>query len=194
MECTQNRITGVKMKKLYTGLGDDGTTGLLGDARVSKSDLRLEAIGSLDELSAFLGLAKCKVKENDVKKVMDEIQRDLYSIMTEIAAVPQSADKFKPFSDQRVLFLEKWITTWADTIDIPHEFILPGETEPSAVFSICRTQTRKAERRMTEVLGLHKQKNNELLRYINRLSSLLFLLEIKCSQKGMKQILKFAKA
>jgi cob(I)alamin adenosyltransferase len=181
------------MVKLYTGLGDDGTTGLLGEGRVEKSDIRLDVMGCLDELSAFLGLAKCQTDDKVTKGGIENIQRDLYAIMTEVAATPQSIEKFKPFSEQRVVYLEKWVAEIGEEIEVPHEFILPGETLPSAVFSICRTQTRKAERRMVGLFDKSKKKNGEILRYLNRLSTLLFLLEIKYSKKGNKQRLKFAK-
>jgi cob(I)alamin adenosyltransferase len=181
------------MTKLFTGRGDDGTTGLLGDKRVQKSDIRLEAIGTLDELSANLGVAKGHVSDKFVKSVLEEIQRDLYAMMTDIAAVQVKSDKFKPFSGQRVEVIEKWIEVWEIEIELPHEFILPGETVPSAVFSVCRTVTRRAERKLVELFGSIKNGNEEVLRYINRLSSLLYTLEIKYSKKGRKQKLKFAK-
>jgi cob(I)alamin adenosyltransferase len=181
------------MTKLFTGLGDDGTTGLLSDERVMKSDIRLEADGTLDELSAFLGFAKCQVEEKKIRDVLEEIQRDLYKIMTEIVSSKKAAEKIGHFPLQRVLFLEQWITAWNDDVELPDEFILPGETKPSAVFSICRTIARKAERILVQVYSGIESKNPEILRYMNRLSSLLFLLELKYSKKSKKQKLKFAK-
>jgi cob(I)alamin adenosyltransferase len=180
------------MAKLFTGSGDNGTTGLLGNERVSKDDPRLEAIGSLDELSAFLGQAKSLAGDPPTIKVIDEVQRDLYTIMTELAVTAENTAKFKPFQKDRVDFLEKWISAWGEEIEIPHDFILPGETRISAAFSICRTQTRRAERRL---VGLHedKSRNDQVLRYMNRLSSLLFVLEIKYSKQGKKQKLKLAR-
>jgi cob(I)alamin adenosyltransferase len=184
---------GAGMTKLFTGLGDDGTTGLLGADRVKKSDFRLEVIGNLDELSANLGLAKSQVKEKPVHEVIEQVQRDLYKIMTEIAASPSEKDKFAVFSTDRVEFLEKWIADWEKEIKLPNEFILPGETTLSAAFSVCRTVTRRAERRMVELFAVLNNSNQDILRYMNRLSSLLFELEIKYSKKGGRQNLKFAK-
>lgn len=180
------------MAKLFTGSGDNGTTGLLGNERVPKDDPRLEAIGSLDELSAFLGQAKSQIDETPTIKVIDQIQRDLYAIMTELALTKDNADKFKPFSGERVDFLEKWISTWGEETEIPHDFILPGETRISAAFSICRTQTRRAERRLVGLYG-DKSRNDQILKYMNRLSSLLFVLEVKYSKRGKKPILKLAR-
>jgi cob(I)alamin adenosyltransferase len=181
------------MKKFFTGLGDDGTTGLLGEERVEKCDERLEAIGSLDELSAFLGFAKSLTPDMATRKVVDEIQRDLYGIMTQIAAMPKNTGKITPFSPERLGFLEKWLTAWGEEVDLPGEFILPGETNISAAYSISRTQTRKAERQLVKLSQTYMLKNKELLQYINRLSSLLYLLEVKYSKKGSKTKLKFAK-
>jgi cob(I)alamin adenosyltransferase len=186
-------VIGGKMTKLFTGRGDDGTTGLLGSKRVKKSDLRLEVIGSLDELSANLGLAKSQVSDKAMHDVVDQVQRDLYAMMTEIAAFQQIGMTFKPFSTDRIAFVEKWILHWEEEIKLPDEFILPGETVPSAVFSVCRTVARKAERRLVELFASEKDTNGEILRYINRLSSLLFTLEVKYSKKGSKQRLRFAK-
>jgi cob(I)alamin adenosyltransferase len=181
------------MTKLFTGKGDDGTSGLLGDKRFKKSDLTFDAIGTLDELSANLGFAKCHVAEKPVQVVLEEIQRDLYAMMTDVASSRQKNPKFKSFAAERVDFIEKWIAVWEKDIALPNEFILPGETPASAVFSICRTVTRRAERRLVELFEALKNGNQEILRYINRLSSLMYVLEIKYSKKGGKQKLKFAK-
>lgn len=181
------------MTKLFTGLGDDGTTGLLGANRVKKTDLRMEVNGSLDELSANLGLVKSQVKEKPVYEAIEQIQRDLYSMMTEIALEQNEAGKFPSFSAEKVDYLEGKLTEWEKEIKFPNGFILPGETTISAGFSVCRTITRRAERRLVELFESMKSGNQEILRYINRLSSLLYVLEIKYSRKGGRQNLKFAK-
>lgn len=181
------------MTKLFTGLGDDGTTGLLGSDRVKKADIRLEVIGTLDELSANLGLAKCQIKERPVYEVIEQVQRDLYAMMTEIAAGQNEKIKLTPFSEAKVEYLEKWIAEWEKEIELPNEFILPGETAASAAFSVCRTVARRAERKMVELFTPMKTSNRDILRYVNRLSSLLYVLELKFSKKGGRQSLKFAK-
>ncbi len=181
------------MTKLFTGLGDDGTTGLLGSDRVKKADIRLEVIGTLDELSANLGLAKSQIKERAVFVAIEQVQRDLYAMMTEIAAGQNEKIKLTPFSEVKVEYLEKWIAEWEKEIELPNEFILPGETTASAAFSVCRTVARRAERRMVELFAPMKTSNRDILRYLNRLSSLLYVLELKFSKKGGRQSLKFAK-
>ena len=181
------------MKKLFTGLGDDGITGLLGSDRVKKADIRLEVIGTLDELTANLGMAKSQIKERDVYEVIEQVQRDLYTMMTEIAAGQNEKIKLTPFPYSKVEYLEKWIAEWEKEIELPNEFILPGQTAVSAAFSVCRTVARRAERRLVELFAPMKIINRDILRYVNRLSSLLYVLELKFSRKGGRQSLKFAK-
>jgi cob(I)alamin adenosyltransferase len=181
------------MSKLYTRKGDDGSTGVLGKGRVSKSDLIMEVIGTLDELSATLGNAKSQVREKPVQDALEQIQRDLYAMMSEVVATSPTASKLTPFPAEKVDVLEKWITLWEQDIELPNEFILPGETVLSAAFSVCRTVARRAERRLVKFAGEKKQFNPEVLKYMNRLSSLLYVLEIRSSKKGNKQKLKFAR-
>jgi cob(I)alamin adenosyltransferase len=181
------------MTKLFTGKGDDGTTGLLGNERVIKSDMRIETIGTLDELNAFLGNARANIAEVRVKNTLVEIQRDLYKIMTDVAVTKSAEGKFQPFPSSRVSFLEDTIDEISQTTEIPNEFIIPGETRQSALFSICRAVARRAERHLVDLTSRDELKNPEILRYINRLSSLLFLLEIKFSKTGRDKNLRYAK-
>jgi cob(I)alamin adenosyltransferase len=184
---------GEVMSKLYTGKGDDGSTGVLGKERVRKSDLIMEVLGTLDELSASLGNAKSQTHEKPIYEALEQIQRDLYKIMSEVAAVSTKSLKLTPFPAEKVEALEKWIALWEQDIVLPDEFILPGETQLSAAFSICRTVARRAERRLVDFAGGKNQFNPEVLRYMNRLSSLFYVLEIRSSKKGSKQKLKFAR-
>ncbi len=181
------------MTKLFTGKGDDGTTGLLGDERVIKSDIRIETIGALDELNAFLGNAKANIESKKIKEIVIEIQRDLYKLMTDVAVTKSAEGKFQPFPASRVAFLETTIEEISQETNIPDEFIIPGETRQSALFSICRAIARRAERHLVDLTARNELKNPEILRYINRLSSLLFLLEIKFSKKGRENNLRYAK-
>ena len=157
------------MAKLYTGKGDDGSTSVLGKGRVRKSDLIMEVIGTLDELSATLGSAKSQVKERPVQAALEQIQRDLYAIMSEVAATSQKAAKLTPFTEEKVAALEQWIALWEQDIQLPDEFILPGETALSAAISVCRTVARRAERRFLEFSEAKNHLNSEILSYMNRL-------------------------
>lgn len=165
------------MKPFYTRNGDNGTTGLLGDLRVEKSDLRIEVLGSLDELTATLGFARSLCPElinNDLK----EIQIRVYEMMSEIAATPENAERFAKIKDQQVIELEAMIDRYAEITELPKAFILPGDCSASAALSVARTVTRRAERRLVELSSSGKAVRGILMQYINRLSSLLYILEI----------------
>lgn len=166
------------MTDFYTGKGDDGTTGLLGEGRVSKYDLRMEAIGSVDEASAALGVARASVKDPENRARILQIQRDLYRLMAELAATPETASRFHFIDAEVVARLEGEIAALGQHTELPREFIIPGDTRGSAALDLARTVVRRAERRITELIARGDVSNPELVRYINRLSSLLFLMEI----------------
>jgi cob(I)alamin adenosyltransferase len=164
--------------KFYTRTGDDGTTGLLGEDRVSKDHPRIEALGALDEASAALGLARASCLAPQTPPILREVQRDLYKLMAEVAATPENADKFKGIDATRVEWIEEQADEIETIVSLPKEFILPGDTPSGAALSLARAVVRRAERRVTELFQLKELANTELLRYLNRLSSLCFLLEI----------------
>src|SRR5512146_3367765 len=91
----------------YTSKGDDGTTNLLGEGRVAKYHSRIEAIGTLDESSAALGLARAQCLDPRSSPILLEAQRDLYKIMAEVAATPENAERFRSMDAQRVTWLEQ---------------------------------------------------------------------------------------
>lgn len=171
---------------LYTGTGDDGTTGLLGEDRVSKDHPRIEALGALDEASAALGLARASCQAVQTAPILREAQRDLYKLMAEVAATPDNAGKFKGIDAGRVSWLEEQADAIHKLINLPKEFILPGDTPSGAALSLARAVVRRAERRVTELYTLEELSNPELLRYINRLSSLCFVLELLENQMAGK--------
>ena len=182
------------MPILFTGKGDDGTTGYLGDGRISKADARIEAIGSVDELNSFLGNAKCLIEDKSIYSMIETVQRDLYLIMAEMANLSGSKIQNAELSEGRVSFLEKMLEEIGSQTEMPKGFILPGETQQAASFDICRSVARRAERRAVELNELSAIGNPEILRYLNRLSSLLFILEVKLSKKDDLQKFKYTKA
>src|SRR5512142_1038219 len=109
----------------YTGKGDDGTTGLLGKGRVPKNDARIEAIGTLDESSAALGLARASVQDERCVPLLLAAQRDLYRLMAEVAATPENAAQFH-FEPERVRWLEEAIDELAKPVELAGEWIGPG--------------------------------------------------------------------
>ncbi len=166
------------MSKFYTRKGDDGTTGTLGKTRLPKYHPRIETVGTLDETTATLGLARAFAESPEVGAILTKVQRDIYSIMAEVAAMPENAEKFRSINLTHVEWLEKQTDALSEKIEMPKEFILPGETKGGGALSIARTVTRRAERRVAELLDKGELDNKELLRYLNRLSSLCFILEL----------------
>ena len=135
------------MSPFYTRSGDDGTTGLLGEGRLPKYHPRLEALGVLDEASAALGLARSICLAPHSVPLLLEVQRDLYVLMTEVAAPPGNAGRFQRLEPERVKWLESQVETTAALVPIPTEFILPGDSQAGAALDLARTIVRRAERR-----------------------------------------------
>lgn len=173
----------------YTRKGDDGTTGLLGEGRVAKYHARMEALGALDESSATLGLARASTRDPRCGPLLLESQRDLYRLMAEVAAPPENAGQFR-FDAGRVDWLEQQTDALSKTIEMPKEFILPGDTSSGAALSLARAVVRRAERRVVELFDSGEIKNPALQKYLNRLSSLLFVLELIENQAAGKSTTK----
>lgn len=174
------------MTRFYTRTGDDGYTGLLGEGRAPKYDPRIEAVGAVDEASAALGLARAASQLPDFQPLILAVQRDLYHLMAEVAATPENAARFRTITAERVAWLEGETDTLSAGIETPKEFILPGDCLAGAAFSLARTTVRRAERAMARLYHEEEIENVELLRYLNRLSSLCFLLELYESQQAGK--------
>lgn len=161
----------------YTRKGDDGTTGLLGEGRVPKHDSRIEALGTLDESSAALGMARAAAQDPRCGPLLLAIQRDLYGLMAEVAATSGNAGQFH-FDAKRVEWLEEQTDGLSRDVEMPAEFIVPGDTEAGAALSLARAVVRRAERRVVELSDAGEIQNPVLQQYLNRLSSLLFVLEL----------------
>jgi len=166
------------MPKFYTETGDDGYTGLLGEGRVPKYDDRTEALGALDEASASLGMARATCQAPGMSELLIALQRDLYDLMAEVGATPENAARFRKIDAARVGWLETRTDALGDQVVLPREFILPGDTPGGAALSLARTVVRRAERRVARLLHNQQIENPQLLRYLNRLSSLCFVLEL----------------
>ncbi|HXF85912.1 MAG TPA: cob(I)yrinic acid a,c-diamide adenosyltransferase [Anaerolineales bacterium] len=162
----------------YTSQGDDGMTNLLGEGRVTKYHARIEAVGTLDESSAALGLARAQCLDPRSGSILLEVQRDLYKLMAEVAATPENAARFRFIDASRVKWLEEQTDALSQLVDMPKEFILPGDSLAGAALSVARTIVRRAERRVVELFDAEQLSNPELQRYLNRLSSLCFVLEL----------------
>lgn len=166
------------MTHFFTGTGDEGFTGLLGEDRVPKYHPRTQALGDLDESVAAIGLARAISRGDQSANILLQIQRDLYQIMAEISATPVNAQKFRTIQSRHVEILETITDEITNKIDIPSEFILPGDTFNGAAMAMARTIVRRAERSVVKLFHDGEIENQEIIRYLNRLSSLLFVLEL----------------
>lgn len=166
------------MAPFYTRRGDDGTTGLLGEGRVPKYHPRPETCGAIDEASAAFGLARSLARSPETAEAILQIQRDLYHLMAEVAAQPETAERFRSLEADRVEWLEDRIDDFAQRVEMPQEFIVPGDSLSGAALDLSRTAVRRAERLVARLVHQGSLENPVLLRYLNRLSSLCFVLEL----------------
>lgn len=166
------------MPPFYTRRGDDGFTGLLGEGRVPKYHPQAEAVGTVDEATAALGLARALSLSGDVQEIVRLVQQDLYHVMAELAATPETAGKFVSLAEDRLAWLEKHTERFGSLVESPKDFILPGDSLPAAAFALARTVVRRAERLVARLVHEGSVGRPDLLRYLNRLSSLCFVLEL----------------
>lgn len=160
----------------YTATGDDGTTGLLGEGRVKKYHPRPAAYGDVDETQAALGLARAAMQDREAAAAILQCQRDLYHLMSELAATPDAAPRFRQIDAARVAWLEQQTDQYGARIALPREFSVSGDSLPGAFLDLARTVCRRAERGVVRLYDDGLIENRELIRYLNRLSSLLFVL------------------
>lgn len=164
--------------KIYTKKGDKGTTGLFGGKRVSKDDVRIECIGTLDEVNSTIGLLRVKLgNTHEWQSNLHKIQKDLMDMMSHLAR-PSDANKINtnPMPVDGPVFCETWIDELENGMTHPSDyFILPGGNEISALCHMIRTQMRRGERRLTSLIKTDEV-NETIPSYINRLSDLFFTL------------------
>ena len=161
---------GNRLSKIYTRTGDDGTTGLADGSRVAKDDVRVEAYGTLDELNSVLGVLLAEPLPKDVAEALRPIQHELFDLGSEFCLPGYSA-----ITAGHVKQLETALDRFNEALPPLKEFILPGGSRAAALCHLARTVCRRAERR---AWTLHKQypQNPESIKYLNRLSDLLFVL------------------
>jgi len=167
-------------KRIYTRAGDKGKTGLLSGERIDKADPRVEAYGTVDELGTFLGVAKVHSSDR-IAGYIHNIQQKLFLINSELATNQDSLDDDSPLrtlervDSADVDHLEKIADELSEELPLLTNFVIPGGTKASAFLHVCRTVCRRAERRIVYFASTHPV-NEELIRYINRLSDLLFVM------------------
>ncbi len=170
------------MADFYSGTGDDGTTGLLGEGRVAKDHPRPQAFGALDEASAALGAARAITLSPQSAEIVLKVQRDLYRIMAEVAAHSEHAARFRSIGEQDVRWLEDQLSELAKQVPLPRGFVVPGDCPSGAAIDVARTVIRRAERLVVGLSNAGELENPQLQRYLNRLSSLCFALALRENQ------------
>jgi cob(I)alamin adenosyltransferase len=163
------------MRRLYTRRGDLGETDLLGE-RVAKDDPRVELIGDLDETTSVLGLARSLSGAGRAGQILVDIQRDLYRVMADLAFVTDSRPPGYETTHEWVDRIEALTDQLTSEVEMPRQFILPGETQASAAIDVARTVVRRAERQAVQLFRAGEIRNEQIVAYLNRLSSLLFVL------------------
>jgi cob(I)alamin adenosyltransferase len=173
---------GYRLSKIYTRTGDEGYTSL-GDNRLSKDDLLIEAVGTLDELNSMIGVViSLKIPDESIHKALTQIQNELFDMGGEL----HFPDKIT-ITPEKVFRLEEELDTWNETLPPLKEFILPRGNMLAATTHVARTVCRRAERclvRLHRQVALH---NVEMLRYLNRLSDVLFVVARVLGKEGKEQ-------
>jgi cob(I)alamin adenosyltransferase len=181
----------VEQVKIYTKTGDQGETSLRWGQRTAKDALRVEAYGSVDEANAFIGLAVAHLGQQPdtepitaVRAVLVRVQRELFDVGADLAAPPEKEKGGRPkVAESHVAALEADIDRFDVLLPTLRNFILPGGTQAAAAVHVARTVCRRAERRVVTLMR-QEPVDGTLLRYLNRLSDLLFVLGRLINQEG----------
>ncbi|MGZ5352191.1 MAG: cob(I)yrinic acid a,c-diamide adenosyltransferase [Actinomycetota bacterium] len=168
------------MPRIYTKTGDDGTTGLLYGGRVSKSGAVPDVVGTTDELVAALGLARALTADEDLAARLLGLQRELFVVGADVATNPGERGRLEPgvslVTDAMVERLEAWIDEAVAANPLPDTFVVPGANPVSAALDVARAVARRAERSVVALRAAGGAVGGPVLRYLNRLSDLLFVL------------------
>ena len=188
----------VKLNKIYTRTGDDGSTGLADGSRVLKHSLRPQAYGTVDELNASLGLVflcldnkKDENVFNDIKVLIRGIQNDLFDLGADLSTpISKAKQNYKPLriTENQIKKIEKKIDEYNDELKPLNSFILPGGSEAASLIHLSRTIARRAERDVS-LLSSEEEINKNSLVYLNRLSDLLFVLSRVLNENGLNDVL-----
>ena len=176
---------GYRLSKIYTRTGDKGTTGLGDGRRVDKDCARIEAIGCVDELNSLVGVLLAQGLPEQIQQQLIQVQHRLFDLGGELAVpghqvlLPEAVDR-----------LEQWLDGLNEALPPLQEFILPGGNPAAASCHLARTVCRRAERRLTQLTREDEVVNENALRYLNRLSDLLFVMaRYLARQDGGEEIL-----
>ncbi len=163
--------------RLWTGKGDDGTTGLLYGGRAPKASPRFEAVGAVDEAQAAIGVARAEATGgSELDVILIALERDLWVLMAELATDAENRSKLIPggslVTAEMVTHLEALLDDLGARFELPREFVVPGQDRSSALLDLARTVVRRAERAAAAVAA----DGSSVIPYLNRLSSVLWTL------------------
>jgi len=184
----------VKLNTIYTRTGDDGSTGLVRGPRRTKHDLRVEAYGTLEEANAFIGQARLTSSSRPrIDAVLSRVQNDLFDLGSDLATpgadAPDAQYPSLRIRPVQTLWLEQQIDQFNASLQPLTSFILPGGTTLSVSLHLARTVTRRAERLVAALVEAEPDTSPETLRYLNRLSDLLFVLGRVANDNGAGDVL-----
>jgi cob(I)alamin adenosyltransferase len=182
----------VKLNKIYTRTGDDGTTGLVSGPRRSKDDLRVEAFGTVDEVNAFVGAARLHCTGMPrLDWLLARIQNDLFDVGGDLANPPQSAGEGRHLriTEAQVTWLESQIDHFNEALEPLTSFVLPGGSALAAALHLARVVSRRAERLVVALMRAEPETGKPVLTYLNRLSDLLFVLARVANHNGAADVL-----
>ena len=181
----------VKLTKIYTRTGDDGTTGLADGTRRAKHDLRIGCYGTIDEANSALGLARSALEEkSELSRVILRLQNDFFDLGADLATPDPDMEGALRITDDQVARLEKEIDTLNTTLDALESFILPGGTAAAAYLHLARTITRRAERELYAAIAEGDTAISQPARqFLNRASDLLFVATRVANNNGKSDIL-----
>lgn len=160
------------MPMIYTRTGDKGTTSLLDGSRVRKNNIRVESYGTIDELNSVLGFAKHFVKDAMIVDRIHTVQKELFKVAAELAD-PTGKTYPSHLGDDEIQRFEGWIDEYVQKMNPAPKFIIPGSSQASGALHVARTVCRRAERTML-ALDEVEAINPSILKYVNRLSDLLY--------------------
>jgi len=180
----------VKLNRIYTRTGDDGSTGLADGSRRRKDDGRLAAIGAVDEVNAALGVVRLfSANDSELDRLLSCLQNDIFDLGADLAT-PSDAVAWTPVRIRgvQVAALEAWLDRYNEPMPPLTSFILPGGSAVSAHLHVARTIVRRAERDAVALAAVEPV-NAEALKYLNRLSDLLFVLARHANAQGADDVL-----
>ena len=182
----------VKLNKIYTRTGDDGTTGLVRGPRRMKYDLRVDCFGTVDEANSFIGMARLNTASMPkLDRLLARIQNDMFDVGSDLATPGKDPEGIQSLriTPAQTDWLEQQIDYYNEGLQPLTSFVLPGGTPLAVALHLARTVTRRAERQVVELVAKEPDVSGAVLIYLNRLSDLLFVMARVANANGETDVL-----